>query len=182
MIKAMSKRDIDSVDRYNRYAEDWRFHHKLIWEIPSVAMAILAGILTVSFSFLGPLPRVALLGLGAGLIFGLFLAVLKHRFGADLRTNFLEDLGQDKTIRSPEGLDYLNRKRIEEGRGELPRLYGWLIKRSSEIYLICFMFVIVTVLIFLVVWADLAIILGMEISAKRKYRALSILEQTHNQT
>jgi hypothetical protein len=152
----MSKREIDSVDRYNRYAEDWRFHHKLIWEIPSVAMAILAGILTISFSFLGPLPRVILLGLGTVLIFGLFLAVLKHRFGADLRTGFLEDLGQDIDtfpIRSgsDKGLGYLNKKREEEGRGEI--WYGWLIRRSSEIYLICFMFVMVAVLLLLFGWA-----------------------------
>jgi hypothetical protein len=31
---------ITDWDRYNRYSEDWRFHHKLIWEIPSVASIV----------------------------------------------------------------------------------------------------------------------------------------------
>jgi hypothetical protein len=31
---------ISPNNRYNRYAEDWRYHHKLVWEIPSVSAAI----------------------------------------------------------------------------------------------------------------------------------------------
>ena len=104
---------ITDRDRYNRFSEDWRFHHKLIWEIPSVTFAILGGLLTVSYSFLGLLPRLIFLILGALIISGLTVAVHKHRFGADLRTNFLEEIGQDRArfpLRSEEGLEYLKKK------------------------------------------------------------------------
>lgn len=87
--------EIGPVDRYNRHAEDWRFHHKLIWEIPSVSAAIFGAIIIVSYAYLELLLQSALLGVGALLIFILALAVRKHRCGADLRTNFLEDLGRD---------------------------------------------------------------------------------------
>jgi len=43
-----SQDPIGFKNRYSRYAEDWRFHHKLIWEIPAITSAILVGILTVS--------------------------------------------------------------------------------------------------------------------------------------
>lgn len=55
------RRGIDIFD----IVEDWRFHHKLIWEIPSVTFAILGGLLTISYSFLGLLPRLIFLILGA---------------------------------------------------------------------------------------------------------------------
>lgn len=127
---------ITDRDRYSRYSEDWRFHHKLIWEIPSVASAIFIGILTISHLSLDLLMRGAALGVGAALVLGLTFSVRKHRFGADLRTNFLEELdGPDKfPIRSPKGLEYLRarkqRKRFRD---------GWLITRSSEVNLIRFM-------------------------------------------
>ena len=51
------------------------------------------------------------------LVLGLTLAVLKDRFGAHLRTSFLEDIGQDKEkfpIRTPEGLKYLKEVKKEK--------------------------------------------------------------------
>jgi hypothetical protein len=87
---------IDDKHRYNRYAEDWRFHHRLIWEIPGITSAIFGGIVVASFSLLGFLPRIFLLGVGMILMLVLTLAVRKHRVGADLRTNFLEEIGNDK--------------------------------------------------------------------------------------
>jgi hypothetical protein len=135
----MTNSGITDRDRYNRFSEDWRFHHKLIWEIPSVASAIFIGILTISYLGLDLLLRAAVLGIGALLVLGLTFSVRKHRFGADLRTHFLEEIGQDKDrfpIRSPEGLDHLN-ERCERKR----RRDRWLIRKSSEVYLIWFMLV-----------------------------------------
>jgi hypothetical protein len=68
---------IDHKDRYIRYAEDWRFHHRLIWEIPGVTSAIFGGIVVASFSLLGFLPRIFLLGVGMILMLVLTLAVRK---------------------------------------------------------------------------------------------------------
>jgi hypothetical protein len=84
--------------QYDRLAEDWRFHHNLIWQIPSVAIAIIGGIVTVSYQFLNGLPRVILLSIGSALIFALTIALAKHRLGADARTQFLCDLGGDRPL------------------------------------------------------------------------------------
>lgn len=72
------------------------------------------------------------------MILGLTFSVRKHRFGADLRTNFLYDIGQDKErfpLMSQKGLDYF-RKRKERTR----RRDGWFITWSSEVNLIWFIF------------------------------------------
>jgi hypothetical protein len=53
---------ISPSDRYNRYAEDWRYHHKLVWEIPSVSAAIFGGITIASYAYLKLLPQSILLG------------------------------------------------------------------------------------------------------------------------
>jgi hypothetical protein len=78
--------------QYDRLAEDWGLHHDLIWQIPTVAIAIIGGILTVSYSFLAGMPRAILLGIGSALIFALTIALAKHRLGADARSQFLMDL------------------------------------------------------------------------------------------
>ena len=87
------------------------------------------------------------------MIFGLAVAVFKHRFGTDLRTSFLEDLGQDRKlfpVRSDEGLNYLNKKRREEETEEARKenrkeknkdlKSEFMIKWQSERFPIFFMF------------------------------------------
>jgi hypothetical protein len=110
--------NITDKDRFYRYSEDWRFHHKLIWEIPSVASAIFIGILTISYLYLDLLPRTIALGVGAALMLGLTFTVRKHRFGADLRTNFLYDISNEDRdrfpIRSHRGSKYLNENEVKE--------------------------------------------------------------------
>jgi type III secretory pathway component EscS len=88
------------IKQYERLTEDWRFHHKLIWEIPTVAVAIIAGILVVSYTQLqsSPVPRIVLLILSGVLLFGLTAAVVKHRFGADYRTANIMQAEQDLGI------------------------------------------------------------------------------------
>jgi hypothetical protein len=109
--------NVSDKDRYNRFSEDWRYHHRLIWEIPSVAAAIFVGIVTVSYVYLDLLLRVMTLVAGTVLIFALAFAVRKHRFGADLRTNFLYDIAADKErfpILSSKGSDHLRKSEQEE--------------------------------------------------------------------
>jgi hypothetical protein len=158
---ADNENSVTDRDRYNRYSEDWRFHHRLIWEIPSVASAILIGILTVSYFYLDLIPRAIALLVGAALILALAHSVRKHRFGADLRTNFLYDISgkdMDRQIRSAEGLEYLKKNEEEEytkkkqwdSKSKLQKLSFWdrpkkykkryLIKISAEVNLIGFMF------------------------------------------
>lgn len=128
--------------QYDRSAEDWRFHHNLIWQIPSVAIAIIGGIVTVSYNFLNGLPRVILLSIGSVLIFALTTALAKHRLGADARTQFLSDLETEifkvKPIltKTNDLIDYLEEKKSLTNSW----LFRFLIKHSSEIWLLRVMF------------------------------------------
>jgi hypothetical protein len=80
-----------SIKQYERLTEDWRFQHRLIWEIPTIGVTIMAGILAVSYTQLHTWPRFILLSVGALLLFGLAIAVVKHRFGADYRSQYIEE-------------------------------------------------------------------------------------------
>lgn len=80
------------LKQYERLTEDWRFHHKLVWEIPAVAIAIMTGILAVSYTQLScyAVPRIILLFVGGFLLLWLSVAVVKHRFNADYRSQYIE--------------------------------------------------------------------------------------------
>jgi hypothetical protein len=128
--------------QYERCAEDWRLHQNLIWQIPSVAIAIIGGILTVSYSFLNGIPRAILLGIGSVLIFALTTALAKHRLGAQARSQFLLDL-ETETFRvkqipttTKDIKEYLKDRPLTDDH----RLFRFLIKRSSEIWLLRVMF------------------------------------------
>jgi hypothetical protein len=126
--------------QYDRLSIDWRMHHNLIWQIPSVAVAIMVGILTVSYNFLNDIPRVILLGVGSAVILALAVALAKHRLGADARTQFLQEL-ETKIFRIERFP--LKTEDIETYLGDgltKNRLFRLLIKRSSEIGLLYVMF------------------------------------------
>lgn len=166
---------IDDKNRYNRYAEDWRFHHRLIWEIPGVTSAIFGGIVVASFSLLGFLPRIFLLSVGMVLMLVLTLAVRKHRFGADLRTNFLEEISCDKMkfpIRSEEGLKYLRARNQRKRRRD-----GWLITTRSEVWLIRFMFLAFLALMGLVILTSIQIF-DISVSLSLKDKSISEILDT----
>jgi hypothetical protein len=127
--------------QYERLAEDWRLHQNLIWQIPSVAIVIIGGILTVSYSFLNGIPRAILLGIGSVLIFALTTALAKHRLGAEARSQFLVDLETEifriKQIptKTKDIKEFLKDRQLTDDR-----LFRFLIKRSSEIWLLRVMF------------------------------------------
>jgi hypothetical protein len=177
----VSDHGIDSRDRYNRYAEDWRFHHRLIWEIPGITSVIFGGIVTASYSLLGFLPRSILLFVGAVLVLGLTLAVRKHRFGADLRTNFLAEIGHEEMdfpIRSDKGLDYLRKRGQRKGRAD-----GFLVTRSSEVYLIWFMFVAflsLSILFILTIYQTVHVSLSLANEGKTFSQILANITTTAN--
>lgn len=139
--------------QYDRLAEDWRLHTGLIWQIPSVAVAIIGGILTVSYSFLVDIPRVVLLSIGSILMLALTIALAKHRLGAEARSQFLMDLETETfkikqfPIKSDGIKHYLNDKSLTHDR-----LFYFLIKHSSEIWLLRVMFAIFMVMSVLVAW------------------------------
>ena len=86
-------KDIEvALKQYDRFAADLRFQHTLIWQIPSAALIVITGIVILSFSQLHEWARVTSLASGALLQFGLMIAVAKHRFTADAKSQFLKDL------------------------------------------------------------------------------------------
>jgi hypothetical protein len=175
-----NEKGITDGNRYNRYAEDWRFQHKLIWEIPTVTMAIIAGILTVAFSFIGlSWPRLAVLSLGTLLIFSLAVAVFKHRYGADLRTKWLEDLDKEgykyriksdlalKDKKPEEEKEVQTGDRSKESdkiriKNEITNLWPkFMIRWSSEKFLICFMFIAFAVILILAIYTLMELCCGL---------------------
>ena len=139
--KSISPSTEAAYRQYDRLAEDWRLHHNLVWQIPSVAIAIIGGILTVSYSFLDGMPRAVLLGIGSVLIFALTTALPKHRLGADGRSQFLLDLETEifkvKPIptKTNDIKEYLKDRSLTDDP-----LFRFLIKHSSEIWLLRVMF------------------------------------------
>ena len=125
------------IKQYERLTEDWRFHHKLIWEIPTVAVAIMAGIFVVSYTQLQSFPqiRILLLFVGGFLLFGLTVAVVKHRFNADYRSEYIEDTERDLGI----PVYPLKTKDMRDKMKKDKKIYtntGPLINLSAEVFLI----------------------------------------------
>jgi hypothetical protein len=81
--------------QYHRLAEDWRHISNLIWQMPSLAIALMAAILGVSYQFLGPFPRALLLAVGSIFLFSLSVAVAKHRLFHESTAVFMREL-EDK--------------------------------------------------------------------------------------
>jgi hypothetical protein len=142
------------IAQYERLAEDWRFHHKLIWEIPAVAVTIMTGILAVSYSQLQSYPRLILLSLGAVLLFGFATAAGKHRFGADYRSAYIVKTESELKVlplRTEESIQKmkddkkaLTHQKMKDDKKALTdsrlSIYGLLLKLSAEKLLIRLVF------------------------------------------
>jgi hypothetical protein len=155
------------IAQYQRLAEDWRFHHKLIWEIPAVAVTIMTGILVVSYSQLESYPRLILLSIGAVLLFGFTVAAVKHRFGADYRSTYLEKTESELKIRVLPLRTEESIQRMEDDKKEKDdkkdsaddRLYSCLRKVSAEKFLIRLVFG-ATILMIVLAISEAVMILG----------------------
>lgn len=143
-----------ALEQYKRFAADLRLQHKLIWEIPSVAVAIMAGIILVSFSTLSELPRIGLLCIGIALQFGLMVAVAKHRFTADARTEFLKELEEILGTKSFPMKTVDTKPYLEERGFTSNHLFRFLIRPNSvEIMLLYVMGAALVIIIFLAIYA-----------------------------
>jgi hypothetical protein len=146
-----------ALKQYEWITGDWKFQHQLIWQIPSVAVAIMAGILAISFTQLHSWPRIILLAIGAVLLLALTMAVVKHRFGADIRTRWIEVM-EIKFGLDPFPLVTEEAKRIEGLQLTKDRLYTWIIGKnfSAEIWLIYVIFIAFILLSILAIYEALA--------------------------
>jgi hypothetical protein len=79
--------------QYKKLAEDWRYFNTLLWGIPSVAIAIMTGIIIASYqAYVIGWERIASLGLGSFLLFALTVESIKKRQHMDVIELLLEDL------------------------------------------------------------------------------------------
>jgi hypothetical protein len=151
--------------QYNRFAEDWRHVSSLIWQIPSIAIAIMTGIIGVSFQFLDGVPRIVLLGIGAFFLLAICVALAKHRLFHESRSVFMRDLERNFgiTVFPTEGKqtkNYLNKSKLKgapiSDSNDIPednftnfRLYNWLSSKRSAIWLLFVMFIAFLILLIL---------------------------------
>jgi Na+/glutamate symporter len=157
------------IKQYERLTEDWRFHHKLVWEIPAVAIAIMTGILAVSYTQLSsyPVPRIILLFVGGFLMLGLTIAVVKHRFNADYRSQYIEQTESELGIPVLPLITKGAREKMQNDKKKYTEngIFGLIVNRniSAEIYLVHFTFVAALLLIGLSVYEVITSLeLGLE--------------------
>jgi hypothetical protein len=85
-------RNINVEIQYNRFAEDWRHVNTIIWQLPSIAISIMGGIVAVAYNFLEGWPRVMLLSTGSLFMFVLTIVVARQIVFANTRLRFLQYL------------------------------------------------------------------------------------------
>jgi hypothetical protein len=76
--------------QYNRFAEDWRHVNTIIWQLPSIAISIMGGIVAVAYNFLEDWPRIMLLSTGSLFMFVLTIVVARQIDFANTRFRFLQ--------------------------------------------------------------------------------------------
>ena len=88
--------------QYEKLANDWRQVHSIIWGVPSVAIAIMTGIILVAFQsqLEGP-PRIVTLSLGSLLLFALTVELVKKRLFMDALSVRLQELEGQYTEKFP---------------------------------------------------------------------------------
>jgi hypothetical protein len=85
-ITTKGKQSLDKANdaiktQYDKLTEDWRYFNNLIWGVPSVAIAIMTGILIGAYSLSGgSWERIASLGIGSLFLFALTIEVIKKRY------------------------------------------------------------------------------------------------------
>jgi hypothetical protein len=91
--------------QYNRFSEDWRHVNTILWQLPSIAVSIMAGIVAVAYQILGDWPRILLLSAGSLFMFVLAIAIVRQIVFANTRLRFLQYLEyKSNTKKFPTGL------------------------------------------------------------------------------
>src|SRR6266487_6602402 len=85
--------------QYNKLAEDWRYFNTLLWGIPSVAIAIMAGIIIAAYQKdVTGWARMASLGLGSFLLFALTIESIKKRQHMDVISHLIQDIQKKRGL------------------------------------------------------------------------------------
>jgi hypothetical protein len=111
--------------QYDKLAEDWRYFNNLIWGVPTVAIAIMTGIMIGAYQNLpdGSWKRIASLAIGCFFLLALTIEVIKKRYHMNVISSLLKDLqvelGLQEKFQFPLGISgdidkYLDNKRMVE--------------------------------------------------------------------
>lgn len=115
--------------QYTKLSSDWTHFNTIIWGVPTVAIAIMIGILIGAYQNLGnwPLPRIISLSIGSLFLFALTIEVVKKRFHMNVISLLIKDLqvklGLSEELRFPLGISndinkYLE-TRLKNEKGQL---------------------------------------------------------------
>lgn len=77
---------------YEQLSEDWRHYDNLIWQTPTATIAIISGMLYVAYALNNLMARRTMLVLTTLFTGVMCLALYKHRYFQNDRTNRLEEL------------------------------------------------------------------------------------------
>jgi uncharacterized membrane protein len=112
--------------QYEKLSNDWRSFNNLIWAVPTVAVAIMSGMLIAAYREefnVIPQVRIAILGLGSLFLFALTIEVIKKRFHMNVITSLLQDIEAkgfelEEKFRFPLGTKGIDRYIEEKSEGD----------------------------------------------------------------
>jgi hypothetical protein len=79
--------------QYGKLSDDWRHFNTIIWGVPSVAIAIMTGVILVAYNpDLEGWPRIMTLSVGSLFLFALTIELVKKRLHMNAISNLLMDL------------------------------------------------------------------------------------------
>lgn len=82
----------EEIEQYKQHAEDWRHLNNIIWQIPSLTVTVGAILIAGSYQLSDNIARGIILLLGTILSFSLLVALVKHRYFHNKRTELLESI------------------------------------------------------------------------------------------
>ena len=83
----------EEISQYEQTLNDWRMYDNVIWQLPSLSLAISSGIIVLAYGTLQDIiPRMFILLIGFLMQSGLTIALWKHRVYQDCRIEIINDI------------------------------------------------------------------------------------------
>jgi len=143
----------EEIVQYRQCSEEWKYYDSTIWQMPTTAITIASGIITISYQFTKQeLPRTITLFFGCLTLFGLTVALIKHRLFQAQRIKFLIETEKD----------WLSSKKIKHTVGRLTKDIGnvsWY-QKISAYYCLLFIMIVATLCLFSLFLYNLILLLS----------------------
>jgi len=162
-IDGSTDRQAPLLMQYNRLSEDVRNLDRISWQVPSVAVAITAGLLGVAYQYLQGAIRVCVLLLGGFFVLSLTIALAKHRLMMDVRSRFLQQIERELQIHefpvtTEESISYLERLRQQGIETRKSWLLDLLKHKIAGIWLLRVLFT-TSIFVFVLALLELGLVL-----------------------